>query len=133
MLWVVVHQRLAISAEDTEVHGAGVQVDTTIKVVLVGVKSHEVSSSCLATFPTTSISLGYAEEGGLNKSQSNGVDHANGSFVACEYHPWRGGLSCGGSAPAQGDAQDMPPPAASVAGSEPCCCSSAHKPLGFLS
>ena len=42
---IPVHQNLPILVQDTEVHGAGVQVDATIKLVLFGVESHEVSSS----------------------------------------------------------------------------------------
>ena len=40
-----VHQDLAILVQDAEVHGAGMQVDATVKLVLFGVESHEVSSS----------------------------------------------------------------------------------------
>jgi hypothetical protein len=39
------HSDLAVLIQDEEVHGAGVQVDATIKLVLLGVESHEVSSS----------------------------------------------------------------------------------------
>ena len=44
---IPVHQNLAILVQDTEVHGAGVQVDATVKLVLFGVESHEVSSSLM--------------------------------------------------------------------------------------
>jgi hypothetical protein len=49
-------------AQDADVHRAGVQVDTTVKWVLLGVESHEVSSSLVSgSFPNASIPLGYAE------------------------------------------------------------------------
>src|SRR5215831_15203488 len=44
---IAVHQDLSIPVHDAEVHGASVQVDAIIKLVLLGVKSHEVSSSSL--------------------------------------------------------------------------------------
>src|SRR2546423_13258436 len=44
---IAVQQDLSSPVQDAEVHGARVQVDATIKVVLLGVKSHEVSSSSL--------------------------------------------------------------------------------------
>jgi hypothetical protein len=42
---VTVNQNFPSLVQDAEVHGAGVQVDATVKLVLLGVKSHEVSSS----------------------------------------------------------------------------------------
>jgi hypothetical protein len=42
---IAVQHDLAVLIQDAEVHGAGVQVDATIKLVLLGVESHEVSSS----------------------------------------------------------------------------------------
>jgi hypothetical protein len=49
-------------AHDADVHGAGVPVDTTVKWVLLGVDSQEVSSSVVkGSFPNASIPLGYAE------------------------------------------------------------------------
>jgi hypothetical protein len=42
---VTVQQRFASLVEDAHVHGAGVEIDTTVKRVLFRVKSHEVSSS----------------------------------------------------------------------------------------
>jgi hypothetical protein len=42
---MVVKHALPVLIQDTEVHGAGVQVDATIKLVLLGVESPEVSSS----------------------------------------------------------------------------------------
>ena len=44
-LHLPVEQDLPVPVQDAEVHGAGVQVDATIKLVLLGVESPEVSSS----------------------------------------------------------------------------------------
>jgi hypothetical protein len=41
-----VHKDFSILVQNTEVHGTSVQVDTTIKLVLLGVEAPEVSSSC---------------------------------------------------------------------------------------
>ena len=41
-----VPERLPSVVHDAEVHGAGMQINATVKWVLVGVESHEVSSSC---------------------------------------------------------------------------------------
>jgi hypothetical protein len=40
-----VQQDLSVLIQDAEVHAAGVQVDPTVKLVLLGVESHQVSSS----------------------------------------------------------------------------------------
>jgi hypothetical protein len=59
---IAVQPDFPIVAQDADVHGAGVQVDTTVKWVLLSVESHEVSSSLVkGSFPTASIPLGYAE------------------------------------------------------------------------
>jgi hypothetical protein len=58
-----VEKDLPILAQDTDVHGAGMEVDTTIKLVLLGVESHEVSSSSVGCVPNASIPRWYAEEG----------------------------------------------------------------------
>ncbi len=42
---IPVHKDLSILVQDAEVHGAGMQVDAAVKLVLFGVESHEVSSS----------------------------------------------------------------------------------------
>ena len=42
---MAVQHDLPVLIQDTEVHGAGVQVDTTIKLVRRGVEAPEVSSS----------------------------------------------------------------------------------------
>jgi hypothetical protein len=45
-LHVAVQHDLAVLTQDTDVHGAGMQVDAAGKWVLLGIESHEVSSSC---------------------------------------------------------------------------------------
>src|SRR5262249_35266802 len=47
---VTVQQRFTSLVEDAHVHGAGVEIDTTVKRVLFGVESHEVSSSLASDF-----------------------------------------------------------------------------------
>ena len=78
--------------QDAAVHGARVQVDATVKLVLLGVKSPEVSSSSCECFPlqhTTVVCGG----GGLNKYQGHGADaqeraaHAQRVCRACG-HAW---------------------------------------------
>jgi hypothetical protein len=59
-----VYKDLAILVQDTEGHGAGMQVNATVKFVLFGVESHEVSSSLASEhFSQFSIPRWYAEEG----------------------------------------------------------------------
>jgi hypothetical protein len=41
---IAMHQNLAALVEDADIHGPGMQVDAAVKWMLVGVKSHEVSS-----------------------------------------------------------------------------------------
>jgi hypothetical protein len=41
-------QDLAVVVKKTDVHGAGMQVDATVKLVLFRVEAHEVSSSFLS-------------------------------------------------------------------------------------
>jgi hypothetical protein len=48
---------------DAEGHGPGMQVDATVKLVRLGVESHEVSSSSVGSLPNASIPWRYAEEG----------------------------------------------------------------------
>jgi hypothetical protein len=43
---IPMQSHLAVLTQDTDVHGAGMQVDATVKWMLVGVEAHEVSSSC---------------------------------------------------------------------------------------
>jgi hypothetical protein len=44
-LHIAMHQDLTVVVENTDVHGAGMEVDATVKLVLLGVEAHEVSSS----------------------------------------------------------------------------------------
>jgi hypothetical protein len=43
-----VQQDFPILTQDADIHGAGMQVDTTVKLVLVGVEAPEVSSSVMS-------------------------------------------------------------------------------------
>ena len=61
-LQVAVEQDLTVLVQDAEIHGADMEIDATVRLVLFGVESHGVSSF-LVTFPTSSIPPGYAEEG----------------------------------------------------------------------
>ena len=58
------HQDLTALVEDADIHGPSMQVEATIKRVLLGVKSPEVSSflGC-CDLPNASIPRRYAEEG----------------------------------------------------------------------
>jgi len=58
---IAVQQEFTIVAQDTDIHGAGMQVDTAVKWMRMGVESHEVSSFVVNLFSTTSIPPGYAE------------------------------------------------------------------------
>jgi hypothetical protein len=60
---VPVHQHLPNLVQEAEVHGAGVQVDTTVTLVLLGVKSPEVASASGGCVPNASIPRWYAEAG----------------------------------------------------------------------
>jgi hypothetical protein len=52
-----------VLVEDTDVHGPRMQVDTTVKLGLLGVESPAVSSSCECLLPRRSIPPGSAGEG----------------------------------------------------------------------
>jgi hypothetical protein len=56
------HHDLTVLVQNTDIHGAGVQVDAAGPFMLPGVESHEVSSS-LVSLPNASIPPRYAEEG----------------------------------------------------------------------
>jgi hypothetical protein len=58
----VAHDR-SILVYNTAVHRPSVQVNATVECVLLGVESHEVSSSSEGGLPNASIPRGYAEEG----------------------------------------------------------------------
>src|SRR3989441_2562204 len=60
---IAVQQELTIVAQDADVHGPGMQVDATVKSVLIGVKSHEVFSSFVSDFSQAQHTIGgYVEE-----------------------------------------------------------------------
>ena len=42
---VAVQQDIPLLVHDTDIHAAGMQVDTAVKLVRLGVEAHEVSSS----------------------------------------------------------------------------------------
>jgi len=58
---MAVEQDVTLVAQDTDIQGAGMQVDPAVKWMLMGVGSHEVSSFVVNLFSTTSIPPGYAE------------------------------------------------------------------------
>jgi hypothetical protein len=61
---MAMHQDLAALVEDADIQGPGMPVDPTIKWVLLGVESHEVSSFLGCCYvPNASIPRRYAEEG----------------------------------------------------------------------
>jgi hypothetical protein len=70
---VPVKQDLAGLVQDAKVHGASVQVDPTVKSVLLGVKAHEVSSSSSLVFPAPAYHV-VCGGGGLNKYQPPAAD-----------------------------------------------------------
>jgi hypothetical protein len=61
-LHVSVQHKLTVLIQDTERHGAGVPVATTVKFVWCSVESPEVSSYSLAHFLRANIPWWYAEE-----------------------------------------------------------------------
>ena len=70
---MAVQQDLPIPVPEAEGQGASVQVDATIKLVLLGVKSPEVSSSSLV-FSLLPAYHGGMWRGGLNKYQGAAAD-----------------------------------------------------------
>jgi hypothetical protein len=42
---IAMQHNLAVAVQDTDVHGAGMEINATVKLMLLGVESHEVSSS----------------------------------------------------------------------------------------
>src|SRR5215510_13615471 len=55
---IAVHQERTIVAQYADVHGPGMQVDATVKSVLVGVKSPEVFSSFVSDFSQAQHTIG---------------------------------------------------------------------------
>jgi len=58
-----VEDDFSLLVEKTAVHRPRVRVDATVKLVRLGVESHEVSSSSYGGLPNASIPRGDAEEG----------------------------------------------------------------------
>jgi hypothetical protein len=61
------HHDLPVMVQNIDVHGAGMQVDAAVKLMLLGVEAQEVSPSC--------IPLWYAEERtsiSINRLQGDG-------------------------------------------------------------
>jgi hypothetical protein len=54
---------LTVLVEDADVHGPGVQVDATVKLMWLGVESHEVSSSPCKFFPVPAYHRGMRRRG----------------------------------------------------------------------
>jgi hypothetical protein len=54
---------LAVTVQDTDVQGAGMEINATVKLMLLGVESHEVSSSPSVVFPSPSIPWGMRRRG----------------------------------------------------------------------
>jgi hypothetical protein len=74
-LHIPVQDDLPIPIQDAEIHATGMQIDAAVKLVLLGVESHEVSSSSEGCVPNASIPRGYAEEGAsisINRLQATG-------------------------------------------------------------
>ena len=71
---VPMHDDLTIVVQDADVHGAGMPVDATIKLVRRGVASPEVSSSAEGCFPNASSPTVVCRGGGLNQSQGFAAD-----------------------------------------------------------
>jgi hypothetical protein len=61
---------LAVLVKDTGIHRSSMQVDATIKLVLLGVKPHEVSSSFASFSPTP------ADHGGMPRRGPQSVSRA---------------------------------------------------------
>ena len=72
---ITVQQGLTIVAQDADVHGTGMQVDTAVKLVWVGVESPEVSSFLgLSGFSHGQHTTGVCGGGGLNHYQALASD-----------------------------------------------------------
>src|SRR4029450_4094608 len=79
---ITVQQGLTIVAHDADVHGPGMQVDTAVKLVWVGVESHEVSSFLgLSGFSHDQHTTGVCGGGGLNHYQRPRADGLQRSLV----------------------------------------------------
>src|SRR5919106_2778212 len=69
---MAMHHDLTVVVQNTDVHGASMQVNAAVTWVLLGGEAHEVSSSAGLLFPLPAVPPGYAEEGasrgGLNSA-----------------------------------------------------------------
>jgi hypothetical protein len=71
---VALQQDLAVLAKDTHGHAASMQINAARRFVLLGVESHEVSSSSLGCLPNASSPTAVCRGGGLNKYQPPAAD-----------------------------------------------------------
>jgi hypothetical protein len=72
---MAVYEHLAILTQDTDVHASGMSIDTTVKLMWVGIEAPEVSSFLgNLNFPLPAVPLRCAEGGGLNHYQSAAAD-----------------------------------------------------------
>src|SRR5438093_11691617 len=61
---IAMQQDLAVLVEDTHVHAASMQINAAIRFVLLGVESHEVSSSFVSdSFPLSAYHRGMLGRG----------------------------------------------------------------------
>jgi hypothetical protein len=60
---VVMDQALPVVVHDTDVHRPGMQIDATVRLMLFGVESHEVSSSPRWLFPPPAYHGGMLRRG----------------------------------------------------------------------
>jgi len=72
-LTVFVEHGVALLIQDAKVHRSGVQIDSAIKFVLVGVESHMASSFGVKCF-SPKKAFYHASGGGLNEYQINTAD-----------------------------------------------------------
>jgi hypothetical protein len=68
-LQMTMHQELPVSVQDADVHRPGVPVDAPVKLLWLGVESHEVSSASVGCLPSASSPTVVCRGGGLNKYQ----------------------------------------------------------------
>lgn len=71
---MAMHHDVTVLVQDANVHAPGVQVDATIELVLLGVESHEVSSSSIGCLPNASSPTVVCRGRGLNKYQATAAD-----------------------------------------------------------
>jgi hypothetical protein len=89
-------QDLAVLAKDTHVQAASMQINAAIRFGLLGVESHEVSSSSLGCLPNASSPTAVCRGGGLNKYQHTAADGGTAARCGSVAEP----EVAGGAAPA---------------------------------